>query len=241
MNPGLRLAGISRHRGSAPTLVAAWEFLEGSGSSVADSSTFAPNSLTLTNETWLGATSPLTNAVSFAGTGGAESANHTNTNFTNTEPFSVSVWFKTADTTDQMILAGTLNPSSNYAGWEISLNTFSHASNISVALINTYPSNWILVYTPFSASTLYNLVFTYDGSDSSAGVNVYLNGSPVSTTTGFNSLSASIASNTNVFIAERSDNSAQYTGDVGPLYIWKRVLTALEISTLYSNPYSPPA
>jgi len=224
---------------SATNLQAAWSL---AGGSLADSSPNAPNSLSFTGTPLIDGMTPLTEWLYFAGAGSATSANATHTNFSNTQPFSVSTWFVSPTTASEMSLVGTLNPSSNYIGWEINLNGFlpTGASSFNLVFIASYPSNYIRGYHVFSANTLYNLVFTYNGSYTFAGVKAYLNGSLITLTNGSSSLTpATIASGLDVLFARRPDATNKYTGTIGATYIWNRVLTSAEVLAVYNNPYNP--
>lgn len=227
------------------TLMHRWVFTEGTGATAADSSFYADSDLTLSGETWVTSSiGVLTNAVTFAGGGGAVSANNNRINFGNTDPFSLSIWFETSNASTEMTLIGNLDPSTNFIGWEINLNGFGNSGGINFINIASYSTDWIGQHSAFSANTLYNLVVTYDGSGATGGLKIYLNGTLQSSSQialSSSSLSATTASGKDLYIAERSDGTNKYTGTVGPTYIWNRVLLATEVASLYSRPYAPPA
>lgn len=235
MNLGLRVLSTAHSY-----IKAAWQMLEGSGLSVQDVSGYK-NNLTLTSATWLGASSPLRNAVVLAGTGGMQSVSDANLNFNSNQPFSVSCWFNLSSATVEQTLIGHLDPSNNFIGWEINLNGFGIAGTARFLFINVFPSVQLNTYVSgLLSGNLYNIVVTYDGSATAAGVVIYLNGVPSSQTVLANNLSGSTQNAVPIFLGERSDGSNSLTGYVGPTFVWNRVLTSAEAASLFSNPYDPP-
>lgn len=224
-------------------LVSAWKAIDGSGSTMADAAN--SDTITLSNASWSSTSiSPLTNSVVFNGTTtSGVSANSTAFNFDKTDSFSVSMWVKPTKSTAEMTLLGRLSTASNYKGWEITLSTNSSPPyGFAFFLINTYPTNLIRVEgsTDFlSLNTLYHVVATYDGSQSASGVNLYVNGSAQAKNTTYNTLSAATTNAINAYIGERNDASNLYGGNIGATYIYNRVLSSGEVSTLYSTPYAP--
>lgn len=240
-NVGLRVAGISKRRSSVASLEAEWKMNEGTGTVAHDSSP-STNDLTITNGGWSGAVSPLTNMVTLSGTGNMESANNTNQNFDFNQPFSVSAWFEITTTSVEQTLVGHLDTASNFRGWELDLNGFASPASLTFLLISTYPSNLInVLLTGISNAVLYNVVVTYDGSATAAGVKVYLNGVLHATSVVNDTLSATTQNSIPIFLGARNDGTNKLTGEIGPTYIWDRVLTSSEAASVFSNPYTPPS
>jgi len=77
------------------------------------------------------------------------------------------------------------------------------------------------------------VAITYDGSSSASGVNIYINGGSVSTTTPYDTLSASILNNEALTIGSIGSGSWFFNGLIDEVAIFNRSLSAEEISALY--------
>ena len=248
MNIALGALG-TRHRGSSgpSSLVAAWKFLEGSGTTSADSST-SGNNLTLTNATWAGAQAgtPLTQAVSFSGTGGAVAENTTNQNFEWTDPFTISQWINIGSSSEYTLPVGHL-ALSTFAGYSIRTNDIGEGL-YELFLDNGAGQYWWANVPYGTTSTWVHIVVVYDGSGLDSNVKYYVNGTLASTeTTGDSAVhqftTGSIQNTQPMELG--TDNgpagAAGFTGLIGPTYIWNRELTSGEAAGMYSNPDFPPS
>lgn len=213
-----------------PCLISAWPMNEGSGLTLNDTAPGGTNTATLSGAgavTWqsnpgLPGTTPL-----WSGTGNASSASTTLTNFTGTTPFSVSIW-SNENTTAAFL--STLDTANNFKGWEIATS----GSFFTLFLVNNYPSNAIEVHPSAgeAGSGIKYHVATYDGSQTAAGVHMYVNGVEyVGYTALHNSLSSSIANGLTVRFAARKDGSLELSQPMAFAEIYNCVLTPTQIAT----------
>ena len=240
------LCGSAFAQDTLTGLVLAYKTIEGSGTTLNDSSSFA-NTGTVTSATWTTTSiSPLTNALVYSSTSThSDAGNHSNTAFSNTQPFSIAAWIQTNTANTQQTIVSTLNFSSNDVGYEFTVAAGSNCTGgtgdcLQVYLIsNIGTPNYIGVTAPalLSTNTVYFVVMTYDGSQTAAGVKIYTNAVSQSTTIVENTLSATIANTENVRIGLRQNATDPFKGDIGPVYLYNRALAQADITSLYSSPY----
>jgi hypothetical protein len=77
-------------------------------------------------------------------------------------------------------------------------------------------------------------VATYDGSDSLAGVNLYMNGGLDNASSGENTPST-ITSNDTLKIGSGDAGAQDFNGKIGPCMIYNRSLTATEVLKNYNQ------
>jgi hypothetical protein len=214
-----------------------WAGNDGSGTAFADgcgtsnTQTVTTGSLTWQSNAGLPGLTPL-----FSSTAYTTGANHTATNFDGTLPFSVSSWINIPVLgTAAHTIIGTLNPAASFVGWEVSVQTISGTSSVQFFLANSYSANAIVVYGGALASaTTYNIVTTYDGTKSSSGVKIYINGVLASNNVSFNSLTGSAANPQNPTIGARSDGTAPVNGIIAYTRIYSRVLSQTDVTNYYA-------
>lgn len=228
-------------------LVGAWKTIEGSGTSVADSSSSGYN-LTVTGATWSGAISPLTNSLVYASGNHSDTSAYANLNFDYTQAFSISTWIAPSTAAEQTVIS-RLNTGSNFIGWEMenpygaACDGFGASICVGFFLINTYPSNAIEVdgKVALSLGAWNHVVITYDGSHSASGVKFYLNGTQETgsdVAVVYDTLTATTVNTEDVRLGSRLDGSEQYLGDIGATYIYNRVLVQADVTALYNSPYT---
>lgn len=198
---------------------------DGSGSTFADA-TCNDNTITASNITWgsgTGVTSPTFNGS----TSTAVATQTAITNFDGTKPFSISVW-SNASVAAAITLVGTIVPSENYQGWEFGLD-----GQLIFYLLNNYPSNYIEVTAnDCLTTTICNYIVTYDGSQTAAGVSLYIDGALESPTTLADSLSATTASGVPIHVGSRSDGTNAYSGSMSNLQIFPGVFSSGQIAAI---------
>lgn len=145
-----------------------------------------------------------------------------------TNTFSFSFWVKKPNES-AAVLIGKMDDS--YVGFRVYAET-----GISLDLINNPTTNRLTVGTGIilTDQLWHHIVITYDGSSSASGVAIYDNGLPVSTTTSYNTLSASIL-NTVAFTLGRAMTTAAplyFIGSLDEIVIYDRVLSADEVRML---------
>ncbi len=147
-----------------------------------------------------------------------------------TDKFSVSFWVKLPASGGGVVCskAGVANQ-----GWWASASPTA----CSLILNNTWTTNTIAVNTSgVTLNTRWNhVVLTYNGSSSASGVKMYVNGAAVSTSIGYDNLTASIIySATDVFKIGVVGTS-YFTGRMKDLAIWDKELTAAEAAWIYNG------
>jgi hypothetical protein len=225
--------GSAANASSSLGLPEQWLMHDGSGQAFVDA-TANDNTITTSNITWgtgTGVTSPTFNGVNSTGV----STQVPITDFDGTKAFSVSLWIN-PDTGADPALVSTLNPASNFTGWELGLSGGGALTNgIEFFLVNTYPSNAIQVAigSTIAVGVIFNLIVTYDGSQTAAGISGYINGvlqSDITVTA--DSLSASSASGLPLHVGSRADGSVPYNGSMSNLQIFSGVLTSGQITAI---------
>ena len=226
-----------------PCLVSAWPMNEGSGLTLHDTSTGGTNTATITNAgtvTWqtntgFPGTTPLWHAV---GTG-ALATSTTLTNFTGTTPFSVSIWGRQGagggDGLMSTLDTARRNPERMGNRYQyLTCGGGGFGSEFTFTVSNTFPSNAIQVgSTNAVPSTGANyLVATYDGSGTTTGVKLYINGSLETNHVAVSGpLTATAANSLPVRIGSRNDGTFQAHAPEAFAEIYNCVLTSGQIST----------
>jgi hypothetical protein len=97
--------------------------------------------------------------------------------FESPNPFSVSAWVNLDDDTGKtkVIVGNAGNKNTNWRGWDFYLDS---TNRVAVRLINCLPHNYIHVATKKSVqmNQWTHVLFTYDGSSSADGINIYVDG-----------------------------------------------------------------
>jgi hypothetical protein len=148
--------------------------------------------------------------------------------FERTNPFSVSIWLKTTNNTAMTLLAKQ-DSSAPFSGWSLQVGS---SGLIYFDLVNTYSSNILEMRTndtSYADGAWHNIVATYDGSSTPAGIHIYFDGKDQSLTTSFNSLSASILNSIPVTIGSRNDTGQKYAGLLDDARIYNFALTASQV------------
>jgi hypothetical protein len=163
----------------------------------------------------------------------------TNLQFTNTQPFTISVWAKWTETrtTGSTLFAYSLW-SGDYRGYYLSLDPGEYGFGTNICLYDYYdgttyrglisPSNSI------PKDTWFNLCGTSDSSNSVNGMKIYVNGLQVSSsirsagtpsTINFSGLNAQIASREGLNL---------FKGNISSISIYNRALSATEVLQNYN-------
>ncbi len=224
-------------------LTEGWKMNEGTGLTFNDA--VSSNSMTATGITWGSVTGetgsfPQYTYAATSTTTYAIAANNTLTNFSGSTPFSVSFWMYPASAMNNQpatIVSSLNNAAGNYTGWEIS-TTGSGYNQIAFFLVNNYPSNALRVQqttSQFSILTLSHVVVTYNGSETAAGVNMYVNGTAVATASSLNVLSSSTANSNPINVGQRIDHSSGFGGSISYLRIYSAALSSGQVSNIYAQ------
>ncbi|MBI2050649.1 MAG: LamG domain-containing protein [Parcubacteria group bacterium] len=174
------------------------------------------------------------NAMSFDGTNDyVEISDNSQLDFERTNPFSIAVWAKTTNTTDDnfsLYEKGDFVGNSQTYGFAIRPS----AGNVDAWIQGTNNSNRIYWRGAHGATiTNWNhYVMTYDGSSAVSGVSIYINDRPLSSSYTENTLSTSILNNSAADIG--TGFAATFAnGSMSDVRIYDRALSAAEVSELY--------
>jgi hypothetical protein len=157
--------------------------------------------------------------------------NPTELNFADTDAFSISVWIKTTDTFG-MVVAKQLD-SAPFTGWRWGVD--NGKSSIEMA---SGSSNFIrreTTSTGLGDGFWHNIVITYSGSGTAAGVNLYIDDTLQGMATTSDNLSGTIASAATFKVGVRGPSSGQYAGNVDEVSVWDKALSGSEITDIYNS------
>ena len=152
--------------------------------------------------------------------------------FDGSTPFSISCWVK-PNSLAASIFLGKSFAGPPYTGYTMVIS----GSKFIVSLANSYsPDNALKVQNSLSLSisTWYNVIFTYDGSKTATGLNLYVNNSINTKTILNDNLTGSISS-VNPFRIGARNTQFYYNGIVDEIGIWNRELTPSEVTELYNS------
>jgi hypothetical protein len=157
-----------------------------------------------------------------------------NYNIDKDETFSISVWFKQTNLSGRKDLFCDIAAVAPFKGWSLRFNRSLLNNNRYYLLLQVGVGNSIQGAIDFaiSADTIYNMVFTYDGSSTLVGMLGYINGVNYSLTDTGNTISASISNSNKTTIGSTSPMGGTLLDFGGTVYsakIYNRVLTPSEI------------
>jgi Concanavalin A-like lectin/glucanases superfamily len=227
---GVADPGVYGSASSGPTPVEQWLMNEGSGQTFLTSSGSGDN-LDGANITWASVAGfpgsvPVFNGSSTSATG----VNQTNTNFTGTTPFSISMWVLVNTLGEEGTMLSTFDGSD--IGYEVSLN--GPGTTIGLQMNSSNGALIILTTTQPSAGVIHNIVATYDGSRTAAGAAIYLDGALQSVSVFSNNLAASIANAQPVIVGARSNGTEFFSGNMADLRIYNVQLSSTQVSALFA-------
>jgi hypothetical protein len=155
-----------------------------------------------------------------------------NFNFERTEAWTMSFWVRhRVVNTTQYIFSKRAGTTS--AG----ISIHNPGNGRYVVTIYNAAGNQILTQTPTSTiipNTWYNLVVTYDGSSTAAGVKLYLNGTAITLTATNDTLSASIL-NSQAAVFGQIASLNYFDGHMDEVSIWSDDLTAAEVTSIFNG------
>ncbi len=152
-------------------------------------------------------------------------------NFERDQSFSVSAWIRTSG--DGTLLS-RVDPANGHRGWSIAIKD----QKIVVYLVERWPSNAAIAIASDSSLKLTewrHLAVTYDGSSKAAGVEVYLDGHPISVQTNNYTLQDSMRVQAPLRLG-RKDGLPAFTGALTDLQVFDHVLTSIKVRALFQLP-----
>jgi len=190
-----------------------WNFNEGTGTTVADTTIYANNGLLVNGPTWQTGSNCISGScLSFDG---VNDYVVTNASILSTNSFTIAMWFKSlGNTTGKHIFEGNVLSSPSLEGMDTNYNFY---------IGNTAPAS----IGPVSVGQWYYFTGTFD---KSTGVRkAYLNGILMNTNT--STISDGI---TSFYLASRAGTSRYFNGFIDEVRIYNRVLSATEIKQHYN-------
>jgi hypothetical protein len=156
--------------------------------------------------------------------------NPSNLGFEKTNPFSISIWLNHTSSVASNIISKQLNISP-FTGWGMGLNATGTRLQSYI-----YSSNGRIVDFPssYNDGNWYNVCTTYDGSDTIAGLKIYVNGVQASGSTILDSSPSTITSSADFQISGRGGANNIWGGRVASANIYNRTLSSTEVLQNYT-------
>ena len=154
--------------------------------------------------------------------------------FERTNPFSFSIRFKYETAAELMFLMQKQQTTTPFRGYAFVFDPATQKFQFS--LKSTVTTNEIRVDSVAQSliiGTVYHITYTYDGSSTASGVNMYLDGVAIGTTTAVDNLTATTKSTVGLFFANWSTIYTQTQLNVGRL--WNVALSPAQVTTDYSG------
>jgi hypothetical protein len=155
------------------------------------------------------------------------------TNFNGSTPFSVSAWVYPSNLTALITIIAAMSP--GLTGWAMQMNS----AELEVYLVSTLSAfAQVTGAFAFSDNTLYQVAFTYTGNGSATGIALYVDGAPITTVVGTNTLDGGNTqpdSVPSVGYSAGNEIGQAFLGAIADIRIYDVLLTSAQISTLYST------
>ena len=154
--------------------------------------------------------------------------------FTNTDAFSISCWFKRTRTGVSEFLVSKQDSTSNSRGYTL-LIPFDDNKVTVVIRNNTASSGRLIVdcTTAITDTNWHHIVMTYDGSSNVSGINLYLDGNnDTGVTSG--TLSATISNTANFQIGAKNASN-EFSGNIDEVALFNSELSASDVTSIYNS------
>lgn len=153
--------------------------------------------------------------------------------FEKNEAFSYGAWIKVADTKTSGGIIARMDEQGGYRGWDL----WQNGGSIGVHLIDAWPENAVKVSTRgnvLKPGQWQHVFVTYNGSGNPNGIKIYLDGKPQPTRTDTNTLkpAASIRTETQLRIGQRSHTQVFQGGSIQDVRVYSRLLSAGEVQAI---------
>ena len=167
--------------------------------------------------------------------------NSSNLSFTKDDPHSISVWFRATNVSSGGHIINKLNPSGNYTGYNLHINTTSinGGQQMWYYLRHDFSPNNELIVTSnqsggLSINTWYNATITYNGNGSNAsGMKMYINAIDDTNINDNGPLTGDSTNSEPLRIGGRSSNNYMFNGKLGPVQIYDKELSSAEVAQNY--------
>jgi Concanavalin A-like lectin/glucanases superfamily len=173
-------------------------------------------------------------------------ANPSNFNFEYNQPLTLTAWiYRTDTTTEGDLIAKHASGGAGYDIWMLpdggSYHSVACTTNCISGFVanNTNANNDIFVMASGSSATpnaWHFVAMTYDGSNTAAGIKIYVDGVSQTVSAGTDTLSGSITVGADLKIGTDvpADNDA-FTGTIDDARVYNRALSPTEVATLYNG------
>lgn len=162
-------------------------------------------------------------------------------------PFSATAWIQGPSAGNDSTLIGRMMHGGTFTGWELHVGASTGGSGpgrLNVWLIDAFGSSHIQVNSPDIVldDTWHHVAFTYDGSGIAAGVRIYVDGQDATGETTSDTLFGSFfAEQAELNIGARMNGAAHlFTGTIGQVSLWERLLSPAEIQEIFTDGIHPP-
>lgn len=220
-----------------PAAIHFWPMNEGTGSTFVDH--IGTTNLTTTNVTWavtsgLGASS----VAQFNGTNALAVASGVDAtlNFNGSQPMTISFWASYAALTSSMTVAGNLQTTASFQGWEVGSNNTAAQEQVFL-LVGTVTSNEMAAHATVQnifLNTPAMFVVTYSGNLNISGVTMYVNGVAQTIADSSGTLTSGSTSTTPFTVGARNNASSFFQGALAYMRVWNQILTQSQISALFT-------
>jgi len=155
--------------------------------------------------------------------------------FDGTGPFSVSVWFKSSSATNQNIFA-KVEAAGNFRGWTLRLSSLGEIRWFLTSVGAGSNEAVVLGPTGLADGTWHHVVATYDGSQTTAGMTVIVDGVSVSLSSVTDTLSTTTSNTTGASLGSRGNGTdVFFNGRLDDAAVYDKALSLAEAQAIYNS------
>ncbi|HZZ70680.1 MAG TPA: DUF1553 domain-containing protein [Pirellulales bacterium] len=150
--------------------------------------------------------------------------------FDHDHPYTAGAWIKISNLSELGAIFARMDDKNEYRGWDLWLQS----GHIGSHLINKWPSNAVKVVSKatIKANEWAHVLVAYDGSQTAAGLKIYINGALQETTVEADALHDTTRSTVPFKVATRHTTGQLRDLAINDIRIYDRTLTPAEIETL---------
>lgn len=155
--------------------------------------------------------------------------------FEKDQPFTVCLRFSTGRSGQSGALVARMDdPENGHRGWDVWLEN----NRVGLHLISHWPDDAVKVIgqTQLDPKSSNQVTITYDGSGKAAGLRVYLNGRPESTTVAVDNLKNTTRTAVPFKLGQRHSGQRPVNATIADLRLYRRALSAAEVEQLTASP-----
>lgn len=155
--------------------------------------------------------------------------------FERTDAFSISVWMKTGQPTNQVIWAKKSSTTNN-PGYYLHLRVSSRIEGVLRGNGDGGGEiNFETTTNIWDDGLWHHVVFTYDGSSDISGVSIYIDNVLQTLVTNQNDLSATMLNTRNFCAGVLGSSTNEFDGNQDELSVWNKELSVAEVSELWNS------